>query len=782
MNHRGIAGGTAPTSASLRHDYHRPPPALKKVLVANRGEIACRVIRTCRQWGIPTVAIYSSVDTANALHCRMADECYLVGTGPTATESYLLTDAILDIAATTQADAIHPGYGFLSEQAAFSAAVAATVGLFFVGPPAHAMEAMASKSRSKAIMEAAGVPTTPGYYFNSNNENTDLKEEEDDDEFLYHQAVAHVGFPLLIKAVAGGGGRGMRLVEDESQFKSALSSCRGESLASFGDDRVLLERYLRRPRHVEVQVMADSHGNCVHLMERDCSLQRRHQKVIEEAPASDLPLSIRSEMGEMAKRAASAVGYVNAGTVEFLVDTASMVDNPDNPSFYFCEMNTRLQVEHPITELITGIDLVEWQLRIAAGETLPIVNQMDIAAHGHAFEARIYAEQPERNFTPATGTIWHHQPPIPVNQGAMEFCADGNPHRETKIRVDAGLQVGQQVSVFYDSMLAKLISHGPDRTQALDALVAALKSYQIAGVATNIDFLIRCAQHPTFGVAGAITTAFLEDHAKDVHVGTFDAVVPKFGRAAGVLAVLWRLENRVFDVEWEAGTPGTVSLPSRNRAPWSSHWGSWRMGGDSARAKREIHSTDGVCVTCISNADGSFDLSWSEAGISEDVFLRVDGYMNACGTMNMIVDGSQRFRVKTVIKKDDLTGRLHIRMWPEGRDEYFWSTDVEDPLSFQIPSNEASGVGNGKANDGIVRAPMPGKISRINFAVGDSVEAGDAVVVMEAMKMEHACVSLCSGILTEIMCQPADIVDDDAVLFVVAEGSKLTEALTAVAS
>jgi 3-methylcrotonyl-CoA carboxylase alpha subunit len=760
--------GTGTVTASLS----RPPPALSKVLIANRGEIACRVIRTCRQWGIPTVAIYSSADGPNALHCRMADECYLVGTGPTASESYLDSDAILEICEQTRADAIHPGYGFLSEHAAFSAAVS-NAGRRFIGPPALAMEAMASKSRSKQIMDAAGVPTTPGYYSTSTASSDSTTSQDQSDDHLYYQAVERVGFPLLIKAVAGGGGRGMRMVETERDFRAALSSCRNESLASFGDDRVLLERYLRRPRHVEVQVVADSHGNCLHLLERDCSLQRRHQKVIEEAPASDLSTLVRAQMGEMAKRAATAVGYVNAGTVEFLMDTDSIQENPEQPSFYFCEMNTRLQVEHPITELITGIDLVEWQLRIAAGEALPIVDQAEIEAHGHAFEARIYGEHPERNFTPATGTVWHHQPPVPMNQGALDFVTSANRCTVTgQVRVDGGLSVGQNISVYYDSMMSKLIVHGPDRTQALNTLIAALKSYQIAGVPTNIDFLIQCAQHPTFAKAGAITTAFLEEHAAEIFVEP--PVLPHVARAAGALVVLLRLERRI--TPSASGRHGGTSHGQRQRTkgPWSSQWGSWRMGGVSARPQRELHMRDGVTVTCTSNRDGSFDLSWSSSSTSDQgemISLHVDGSLSEDGAMELIVDQSVRVRASTALRADTKTGALQVRMWPKDPSHgYVWSMDVDDPMTPLSSLVDPTSKANSGASQGVVQAPMPGKISRINFDVGDVVQVGDVVVVMEAMKMEHLVPATMSGILSEIRYEHKDVVDDGAILFIVTDG------------
>jgi len=741
---------------------------LDKVLIANRGEIACRVMRTCRRLGIPTVAVYSVADGPHCAHALAADEAFLIGTGPTPTESYLRQDELLELALQTGAKAVHPGYGFLSERAEFAKACQ-NAGIQFVGPPAPAIVAMGSKSQSKAVMEAAGVPTTPGWYFNETE-----TEQPQDADLLYHQAVHHVGFPLLIKAVAGGGGKGMRLVWKESEFRAALESCQRESQASFGDSSVLLEKYLIQPRHVEVQVVADAHGNCVHLWERDCSLQRRHQKIIEEAPASDLSATVRAKLGEMGKLAAQAVGYVNAGTVEFLLDTATLDANED-PEFYFCEMNTRLQVEHPITELITGIDLVEWQLRIAAGEELPIKSQDDIPSRGHAFEARIYAENPARNFFPATGQVWHHAPP------ANDDDDDG------VVRVDTGLRAGQEISVYYDPMISKLIVHAPDRPRALHKLIRALKSYQIAGVPTNIDFLIQCAQHPTFARAGAINTGFLDDYGEDIQLKDTISTVPPLGQVAGTLAVLLWMENRI-GIASAAASAVEGGLAGRNRTPWSSHWGSWRMGGAAGRARRVLHMQDGRPVTCTSHRDGSFDVSWNndntlkdeeeEDGKREDkaeerkeeevVSYHVDGSMNADGVMEIVINGTQRIKLTTVLHEDREHGLLRVRMWPRDLPhDYFWAVDAVNPFSPLAAAVVDPHHHTGGGAEGFVQSPMPGKIARVQFAVGDAVRVGDVVVVMEAMKMEHACASPRAGIVTELRCAVGDVVDDGAVLFVV---------------
>lgn len=706
-----------------------PSPSLDKVLIANRGEIACRVIRTCRRLGIPTVAIYSTADTAQAVHARLADEAHRIGTGPAPTDSYLRQDEVLEICAKTGAQAIHPGYGFLSENATFALKVQ-DAGLRFVGPPASAMQAMGSKWESKAIMEQAGVPTTPGYY----GDGSDPMQQ--DTEFLRMQAIEKVGFPLLIKAVMGGGGKGMRLVWNESEFVAALESCQREAQSAFGDASVLLERYLVKPRHVEVQVIADMHGNVVHLNERDCSLQRRHQKIIEEAPASDLDVALRQEFGEMAKRAAQAVGYVNAGTVEFLLDTAT----PNQ--FYFCEMNTRLQVEHPISEEITGIDLVEWQLRIAAGEPLPILEQDAIPCRGHAFEARIYAENPARNFLPAAGRVWHHAPPVEINAGLVHDRANS----ESGVRVDTGLESGQDVGVYYDPMISKLIVHGPDRTSALNRLVKALKHYQIAGVPNNIDFLIKCAEHPTFGIAGAINTGFLEDFADDVKVPE-DLSPPALAQAVGAFAALLLLEKRIDDPDH-----GVMS------APWSTKSGSWRMGGELGRAKRKLVLQNDLSVVCISNRDGSFEIHTGD----EQVF-HVAGELSSSGNMQVLINGSQRITLTCALRTE---GKLiQIRMWPDGLADHSWSVDVENPL---IPDSSESLYGGIK--EGLVKAPMPGKISRINNIIGDTVKKDQVVMVMEAMKMEHAIKAPCDGTLAEARFKAGDVVGDGAVLFVVDSG------------
>jgi 3-methylcrotonyl-CoA carboxylase alpha subunit len=693
---------------------------VEKVLIANRGEIACRVIRTCRQLGIPTVAIYSVADGPNALHARMADEAYLIGNGPHPSESYLLQDQVIEIAKRSNSHAIHPGYGFLSENAHFCETVSQDPDLVFVGPPPKAITAMGSKSQSKAIMEEAGVPTTPGYY----------GDDTQDPEFLLQRA-REIGFPLMIKAIMGGGGKGMRIVNGgEGEFLEKLQACQREALNSFGDDRVLLEKYLVNPRHVEVQVVCDQHGNAVHLFERDCSLQRRHQKIIEEAPASDLPMDLRERLGEMGTKAAQAVGYVSAGTVEFLLDD-------DDESFYFCEMNTRLQVEHPITELITDVDLVEWQLRIAGGEPLP-KTQSEIFCNGHALEARIYAENPQRNFLPATGTVWHHEPPAVSNTG---LNAKG-------VRVDTGIQSGQDVGVYYDPMICKLIVHDDTRQGALKKLVRSLKDYQIAGVPTNIDFLIQCAQHETFQKAGAINTGFLDHHLEEVlPKDPNEMPLASLSKAVGVFASLLHLEGRVgvSDMDDER----------RNRSPWTSLSGSWRMGGN---AQRTFKLDDGTQVATTSHRDGSYDIQVGEDG---EVF-HVQGSLSSNRKMEVVVNQTHRMTVTTAMKESQ--GIFQIRMWPQqSGEEYFWEVNVENPLA----PVSLLGAHHQVAGEGAVKAPMPGRISRIRFAVGDTVQQGDVLLVMEAMKMEHTIEAPVDGIVTDLPVKVGDVVQDDTLLVMV---------------
>jgi 3-methylcrotonyl-CoA carboxylase alpha subunit len=540
----------------------------RTLLIANRGEIACRIARTSRRLGVETIAVYSEAD-ARALHVQAADRAYPIGPAP-ARESYLNIPRIIETALAAGAQAVHPGYGFLSENPAFAEACA-EAGIVFVGPPPSAMRAMGSKSAAKALMEKSAVPLLPGYHG-----------DRQDGGFLEDQA-ARIGFPVVIKAVSGGGGRGMRVVASATDFALALESARQEAASAFGDDRVLVERYLQRPRHIEVQVFADTHGNALHLFERDCSAQRRHQKVLEEAPAPGLSATQREQMGSAAVAAARAVGYVGAGTVEFVAD---------RDGFFFLEMNTRLQVEHPVTEMITGFDLVEWQLRVAAGEPLPVA-QPTITLSGHAIEARIYAEDPARDFAPSVGRLALFRTPVET---------DG-------VRVDTGFATGDTVSIHYDAMLAKLICYGPTRDVALRRLQQALTDCAIAGVASNLDLLGRIAAHPEFA-AGGIDTGFIAREHETLLAA--QGTPPADVLATAALAVLageiqagddpWELRDqwwlnttpaRVFDF-----TDGELSYP----VPVTRDGAAWRIGGtlgtaDRMDAGRLRVSLDGVWRT-----------------------------------------------------------------------------------------------------------------------------------------------------------------------------------------
>ncbi|MFC6981237.1 acetyl-CoA carboxylase biotin carboxylase subunit [Microbulbifer taiwanensis] len=499
---------------------------IRKLLIANRGEIACRIIDTARRLGVATVAVYSDAD-ADALHVQLADEAVRLGPAP-AKDSYLDIDKVLDAARHTGADAIHPGYGFLSENAQFCRACD-SAGIIFVGPPAGAIDAMGSKSAAKRIMEEAKVPLVPGYH--GTNQNADILEGH----------ANRIGYPVLLKAAAGGGGKGMRRVDSADEFHSALEAAKREAMNAFGDDLMLLERYVLSPRHVEIQVFCDQKGNGVYLFERDCSVQRRHQKVVEEAPAPGLSEELRARMGEAALRAAHAIGYVGAGTVEFLLDASG--------AFYFMEMNTRLQVEHPVTEMITGQDLVAWQLAVAAGDPLPL-QQDDLHILGHAFEVRIYAEDPDNDFLPATGTLVRHRPP----------------KASESVRVDTGVQSGDEISVHYDPMIAKLICHGRTRKEALAKLDRALQQYQIAGVRHNIEFLRRVINHGAFA-SGRVTTHFIEDYEAEILQREQQLTPLKCAAIAGYLNRRERQDMRESAPASDPHSPGTAATTGAPVSP-----------------------------------------------------------------------------------------------------------------------------------------------------------------------------------------------------------------------
>ena len=623
----------------------------KKILIANRGEIACRVAATASRLGIRTVAVYSEAD-AQSQHVAMCDESVLVGPSP-AKESYLQIERIIAAARESGAEAIHPGYGFLSENEEFAAACEAN-GMVFIGPPASAIRAMGSKSAAKVLMEKAHVPLVPGYHG-----------ERQESDFLREQADV-IGYPVLLKASAGGGGKGLRIVDRSEDFEAALASCKREAINSFGDDRVLVEKYLQRPRHIEIQVFADSQGDCVYLFERDCSVQRRHQKVLEEAPGPGMTPERRQAMGEAAVNAARAVGYVGAGTVEFIA-------NQDG-SFYFMEMNTRLQVEHPVTEMITGTDLVEWQLRVAAGEPLPM-QQQDLRIDGHAIEARIYAENPEKGFLPSTGSLLHLRLPE-----AVAFA-----HGE--VRIDAGVRQGDAITPHYDPMIAKLIVHGDDRSQALARMQQALQAIEIVGPATNVAFLARLIATPAFTNA-ELDTGLIDRH----HALLFPPAEP----VPVEMVALWLAKLT---------TPETTSYD-----PWGSVQG-WRLNGRYCRQLRFNCDDQEFALELDYRRDSRYIAYQSQETMLSQVTVDQT-------EVSLLIAG--RHISGRVIRVDD---RFHV-FWQGRHRVISWS----DPIAH---------AGESESDDGRLTAPMPGKIVQLMVAEGASVEKGAPLLIMEAMKMEH---------------------------------------------
>ena len=638
-----------------------------KILIANRGEIACRVIKTARRMGIATVAVYSDADR-EALHVRMADEAIHIGAAP-ARESYLLGDRILAAAKATGAQAIHPGYGFLSENAGFARACAEQ-GVVFIGPPTGAIEAMGSKSAAKRIMEAAGVPLVPGYH------------GDDQDPAILRAAAQEMGYPVLLKATAGGGGKGMRQVWSGGEFDDALAAAKRESLASFGDDTMLVEKYLTKPRHVELQVFCDNAGNGVYLAERDCSVQRRHQKVIEEAPAPGMTEALRKQMGDTAVQAAQAIDYRGAGTVEFLLD--------EDGSFYFMEMNTRLQVEHPVTEMITGQDLVQWQLLVAAGSPLPLT-QEQVQIRGHAFEARVYAEDPDNDFLPVTGTLGYLQPP----------------EESLHVRVDTGVRQGDEVSVYYDPMIAKLIVWDESRERALQRLATALAAYRIGGTVTNLDFLYNLATCQPFRDA-ELDTGFIEKHAELIFHQRPQDVAQELPLAA--LALL--LHRQQGGSAWRLNEPHvhhlTVHCHQQDHAVEVEQQGPLyivRFAGRTVQLRGEL--------------------------LGDSLQLDVEGHRQR-GTLARTRDGFTLYLP---------WGACHFR-------------EVLPDIG------EADGAG---ANAGL-QAPMNGTIVALLAAVGSTVEANTPLLVMEAMKMEHTIRAPVAGTVNAFYYRSGDLVDGGAEL------------------
>jgi 3-methylcrotonyl-CoA carboxylase alpha subunit len=655
------------------------------ILIANRGEIACRVIRTARGLGIRTIAVYSDAD-ADAQHARLADEAHHIG-GARPQDSYLRGDVIIEVAKRTGAQAIHPGYGFLSENADFADAVQAA-GIAFIGPSGSSMRKMGSKAGAKDLMAAAGVPVVPGYT------------GEDQSSQLLQREADKIGYPLMIKAAHGGGGKGMRIVRASDEFAAHLESCQREARNAFGRDRVLLERYIEQPRHIEIQVFGDSFGAAIHLGERECSAQRRYQKVMEESPSPLLTADMRARMGAAAVQAAHAIDYANAGTVEFIVDA--------DGGFYFMEINTRLQVEHPVTEEVTGLDLVEWQLRIAAGEHLPLA-QDDVTQTGHAIEVRLYAEDPDAGFLPGSGTLQTLQLP-PASR---------------HVRIDSGVVEGDTVTIFYDPMIAKLIVWDEDRPRALARLREALAACEIAGPKSNIDFLERLVRHPIV-TSGRIDTGYLDHHLEEfLSPSTLD---PDLMLAAAATRLL----------KQEADAHACAAASSDPGSPWGIVDG-WRLGHTGAR--RLAFAQGDTHLEMVAHGH-SGDYRIESRGVTHMIrgarlqhgvlSLRLDGAMRrfhaSAGTARVLVhDGRQRLRLHSV--------------------EVYRRPDA-----------------SGDSAEHRIRAPMPGRVVLVQAKPGDAVNAGDVVLVIEAMKMELTLKAPRDGVVADIRAIAGEFVEADAVL------------------
>ncbi|MDF1794778.1 MAG: acetyl-CoA carboxylase biotin carboxylase subunit [Thalassobaculaceae bacterium] len=657
------------------------------LLIANRGEIAVRIARTARAMGLRTIAVFSEADR-DAPHVRACDEAWPIGPAAAA-ESYLVAERILEVARRSGAEAIHPGYGFLSENAGFAEACAAA-DIAFVGPPIGAIEAMGSKAGAKALMEKAGVPLVPGYH--GADQSTDR----------LSAAAIEIGFPVLLKASAGGGGKGMRVVRGEAELIAAIEGAQREGKASFGDDRLIVEKYLEQPRHVEVQVFADRHGNTLHLFERDCSAQRRHQKILEEAPAPDLDPTLRAEMGAAAVAAAEAVGYVGAGTVEFIMDASG--------SFHFMEMNTRLQVEHPVTELITGLDLVALQLRVAAGEPLPFT-QDALTITGHAVEVRLYAEDPARDFMPQTGRLVHLR--LPEGEG---------------VRVDSGVEQGGVVSIHYDPMIAKVIAHGADRRQALARLAAALGRCEVVGVTTNRDFLKTLVEHPDV-IAGPIDTGFVGREIADL-------APPPLMAPLWVLALAGLAEMRALNADAKARAARTCDP----RSPWARA-DAWRLN-DSAHHDIRWRQGDDECRLEMHAAGPGWRARVGEAVVA------VSAEDGPDGTLLATIDGVRR-SVRVVGDRDRRT------VLAEGRS---WTVVLVDPLA---------GIDDAAESGGRLVAPMPAKVVSVAVSEGDVVKKGATLIVLEAMKMEHTISAPADGTVASLPVAAGDLVEEgeDLVMF-----------------
>jgi 3-methylcrotonyl-CoA carboxylase alpha subunit len=661
-----------------------------KILIANRGEIACRVMRTASRMGIRTVAVFSDAD-AHAQHVKQADEAHWIG-GPRPAESYLKMDAIIGVAQKTGAQAIHPGYGFLSENEDFARACE-KAGIVFIGPTPDAIEKMGSKSAAKALMQAANVPVVPGYHG-----------ENQDQAFLFTQS-KQVGYPQLIKAVAGGGGKGMRLVERADEFHAQLEAARREAKNAFGNDDVLIERFVQGPHHIEFQVFGDTHGNYVHLFERECSIQRRHQKILEETPSPFLDENMRHKMGEAAVAAARAIAYRGAGTIEFIAG--------EDRQFFFMEMNTRLQVEHPITEMITGEDLVEWQLRVAASEPLPLT-QNEIITGGHAIEVRVCAENPANDFLPETGTMKVFAAPVVAS--------------DDDVRLDTGVVSGDTISVYYDPMIAKLITWGADRDEAIRRMQAALAETEVVGVETNLGFLQQLARHPAF-LRGETDTGFIARHKATLLPDTSHCPDD-----ALIAAALFELDRE------RAQAGGDV---------WDLRYGWWLNRG--AHRSLEFHTTGDAEIDVVHVE--TLDSMQRKLTIDGRTHLITDSHIEG-SLVRATVNG--RARSARVIAQSDTFAVLLAASRHTLR--------LVDPFLF-----ESSAEGN----DGRLTAMMPGRVVKLFVSAGDVVKKGAPLIIMEAMKMEHTIVSPREGRIERVAYQVGDMVPADAVLFAFVETANI---------